>query len=78
MAPRRELALKVEERTTGDFFWVVLEACEMQGSDVFHYRVLRSATTPRATYWDAMVLGMAEMRRMLGTAPAATDIERCA
>ena len=41
MASRQELALKVEERPAG-FFWVLLEACDMQGSDVFHYRMLRA------------------------------------
>jgi hypothetical protein len=78
MASRRELALKVEERAAGEFRWVLLEACEMQGSDVFHYRVLRTAAAPQSTYWDAMVLGMAELRRTVETATAATDIERCA
>lgn len=71
MASRRELALKVEERATGEFFWIVMEACELQGSDVFHYAVLRSAAAPQAAYWDAMVLGMAELRRVMALDAAA-------
>jgi len=77
MASRQELALKVEERPAG-FFWVLLEACDMQGSDVFHYRMLRAAPVPQAAYWDAVVLGMAELRRTLAVATADVDIERCA
>lgn len=80
MASKRELALKVEERAAGEFSWVLLEACEMQGADVFHYRVLRSASVPRSAYWDAMVLGMAELRRLMAANAAAADVdvERCA
>ena len=78
MASRQELALKVDEQAAGEFRWVLLEACEMQGSDVFHYRILRTAAAPQCTYWDAMVLGMAELRRTMGTATAATDNEHCA
>ena len=68
MASRQELALKVEERPSGGFFWVLMEACEMQGSDVFHYRVLDSASAPQQAYWDAMVLGMTELRRLMAAA----------
>lgn len=74
MASRQELALKVEERTTGEFFWVLLEACELQASDVFHYRAWRSATVPQTTYWDAMVLGMAELRQTMA-ADTALDVQ---
>jgi hypothetical protein len=45
-----------------------MEACEMQGSDVFHYRVLDSASAPQQAYWDAMVLGMTELRRLMAAA----------
>ncbi|HSU20431.1 hypothetical protein NF681_09680 [Comamonadaceae bacterium OTU4NAUVB1] len=72
MAPRHELALRVEERAAGEYFWALLEACEMQGSDVFHYRTFRSASAPQAAYWDAMVLGVAELRRTMAADPVST------
>jgi len=75
MASRRELALKVQEHAAGGFLWVLMEACDMQGSDVFHYRMLRTALHPQAAYWDAMVLGMAELRRTMA-ADAGLDVER--
>jgi hypothetical protein len=67
MASKQELALRVEERATGKFFWVLMEACELQGSDIFNYRAVRSASTPQAAYWDAMVLGMAELRSVMAS-----------
>jgi hypothetical protein len=75
MASRRELALKVEEPAAGGFLWVLMEACDMQGSDVFHYRVVRKASHPQAAYWDAMVLGMAELRRIMAV-DAGMEVER--
>jgi hypothetical protein len=64
MPTTRDMALTVEERGEGLFFWVLLEACDTQASDALHYRARRTAATAQPSYSSALVLGMAELRRM--------------
>ena len=66
-----ELALRVDEREAGRFFWVLLAAGDPSRvadvTEALHYRPYRAATEPQSVYWDALLLGMAELRRVLAT-----------
>ena len=65
-----ELALRVEERKSGMFFWVILAADhgqQVELPEVMCYRRLRAAHEPQNVYWNALVLGMAELRRILNS-----------
>lgn len=65
---RPELALRVDERHGGQFFWVILSAEPRQNVELpeaLYYRPYRSAAEPQNVYWNALVLGMAELRRLL-------------
>ena len=68
----RDMALTVEERETGLFHWVLLEACEVQASEALHYRPWHSAPEAQSSYSSALALGMAALRRVAADAgPAA-------
>ncbi len=74
-----ELALRVDERSNGQFYWVIL--CAEHGhshalSEALHYRPFRAAAEPQRVYWNALVLGMAELRRLLARKPDASVGER--
>jgi hypothetical protein len=70
-----ELALRVDERRFGEFFWVLLSARtdgilpdherQPDNPEALYYRPYRSATEPQDLYWNALLLGMAELRRVL-------------
>lgn len=77
-----ELALRVEEREPGGFFWVLLAAGDPSHvtdlTEALHYRPYRSAAEPRGVYWDALLLGMAELRRVLADGARAHDAKELA
>eukprot|EP01035_Chromulina_nebulosa_P040107 gene40107-54224_t len=53
-----DLALAVEEREPGQFFWTLLEAHHGgDASETLDYRVYRTAPKPQATYSNALALG---------------------
>lgn len=69
-----ELALRVDERKPGQFHWVILSAAREQLGEThealpeaLHYRSYRAAAEPQPVYWNALLLGMAELRRVLGS-----------
>ena len=66
-----ELALRVEERQAGRFFWVLLAAGAPDHltdmTEALFYRPYRAAEDPQPVYWNALLLGMAELRRVLAT-----------
>ena len=69
---RPELALRVDERHNGQFFWVILSAEHGQHVELpeaLYYRPYRTAVEPQNVYWNALVLGMAELRRLLAIPP---------
>lgn len=59
-----ELALTVEERNPGQFYWVVLEAAEDGGQDVLVYRRVEMAARAQPSYADALVVGASVVRRL--------------
>jgi len=66
MPKLRNVALTVQELETGEFHWVLLEAVDGVVDDVLPYTVLETAGEPLASYSDALVAGVAALRRMFG------------
>jgi hypothetical protein len=67
----RDMALTVEERAKGEFFWVLIEAFDNDTADALHYRRFKSANMPQASYSSALALGAAALRRIADAQPAA-------
>jgi len=69
MASLRDMALTIEEREKGKFYWVLIEAFDDEGSETLHYRRFKSAATPQESYSSALALGSAALRRLAHTRP---------
>ena len=67
-----DLALTVEEREEGQFYWILLQAMDSGAADTLDYRVFRSAARPQSRYSNALALGVAELKR-IDPAAAPTD-----
>lgn len=70
MSALNDLALTVEEREPGRFYWVLLEAVHDTGStaDTLGYRPLRAAARPQPSYSSALALGAAALKKLAATA----------
>ena len=66
MSKLRNIALTVHELEEGEFFWVLMEGTDHQIEDVLPYVTLESAPLPQASYSNALVSGMAAIRKMFG------------
>ena len=75
MASLRDMALTIEEREKGKFYWVLIEAFDDDGSEVLHYRRLRAAVTPQESYSSALALGAAALRRLAQGRPPSSNPE---
>jgi hypothetical protein len=64
MAALRDIALTVEERADKQFFWVILEAFNDDGSEAIHYSRIHIAATPQSTYASALVMGANALRKI--------------
>ena len=65
----RNIALTVHELEDGEFYWVVMEGAdsgESSAADSLSYLPLEAAADPHATYSNALVAGVAAIRRMFG------------
>ncbi|WP_256354712.1 MULTISPECIES: hypothetical protein [unclassified Variovorax] len=61
-----DLALTVEERGQGRFFWVVLQATTGDSQDEMVYRRLRTAEESQTSYSSALAVGSLMLRRLTG------------
>ena len=61
-----DMALTVEERGQGQFYWVVLEAVTDDSQDEMVYRRLRVAEQPQESYSSALAVGSLMLRRLTG------------
>ena len=70
MPALNDLALTVEEREPGRFYWLLLEAVHDTGSaaDTLGYRPLRVAARPQPSYSSALALGAAALKQVAATA----------
>jgi len=66
MRTLRNIALTVHELEKGEFYWVLMEGTDHQIEDVLPYATLEAACTPFESYSDALVAGVAAIRRMFG------------
>lgn len=67
MSQLRNIALTVHELEEGEFFWVLLEGSEQHPSeDVLPYVAIESSTVPYASYANALVAGVAAIRKIFG------------
>ena len=68
MSTLRNIALTVHELEEGEFYWVLMEATEYAMEEALPYLPVESSADPYATYANALVAGLAAMRRMFGNA----------
>ncbi|RZL93864.1 MAG: hypothetical protein EOP82_06335 [Variovorax sp.] len=73
MPALRDMALTVEERSKGEFYWVLIEAFSGDGSEAMYYRRFQSASVPQPTYSNALTLGAALLRKLAESEPAPPD-----
>lgn len=66
MSQLRNIALTVQELEVGEFYWVLMEAADQVMEDALPYLVLDTAAEPQATYANALVAGVAAIRRIFG------------
>ena len=68
MPSPRNIALTVHELEAGEFYWVLMEAVDdgAPGETTHVYVPLDAAHEPYATYSNALVAGVAMMRRLFG------------
>jgi hypothetical protein len=67
MSPLRNIALTVHELEDGEFHWVLMEGTDYMIEDILPYLPIESSDESYTTYANALVAGMAAMRRMFGT-----------
>jgi len=66
MSQLRNIALTVQELEDGEFYWVLMEAADKPMEDALPYLVLETAAEPQVTYANALVAGVAAIRKMFG------------
>lgn len=66
MSQLRNIALTVQELEVGEFYWVLLEAADQVMEDALPYLVFDTAAEPQTTYANALVAGVAAIRRIFG------------
>jgi hypothetical protein len=68
MSQLRNIALTVQELEEGEFYWVLMEAADngVSSGDAFPYLPIEAATDPHASYSNALVAGVAAIRKMFG------------
>lgn len=65
----RNIALTVHELEDGEFYWVLMEGTDDAtdaADESLAYVPLEAAAEPHASYANALVAGVAAMRRMFG------------
>lgn len=66
MSQLRNIALTVQELEEGEFYWVLMEATELGADETLPYLPIEAASDPYATYSNALVAGVAAIRKMFG------------
>ncbi len=66
MSQLRNIALTVQELEEGEFYWVLLEATDYAMEEALPYLPIEASTDPYATYANALVAGVAVIRKMFG------------
>ena len=66
MSRLRNIALTVHELEDGEFYWVLMEASDYAMEEALPYLPLEAAADPQASYANALVAGVAAIRKMFG------------
>ncbi|RZL65832.1 MAG: hypothetical protein EOP81_03185 [Variovorax sp.] len=66
MSQLRNIALTVHELEVGEFYWVLMEGTTEVVTEALPYLPLDAARDPHASYANALVAGVAAIRRMFG------------
>jgi len=66
MSQLRNIALTVQELEEGEFYWVLMEATDYEMDDALPYLPIEAAADPYVTYSNALVAGVAAIRKMFG------------
>jgi len=66
MSQLRNIALTVQELEQGEFYWVLLEATDYVMEEALPYLPIEAALDPQSTYANALVAGVAAIRKMFG------------
>jgi hypothetical protein len=66
MSQLRNIALTVQELEDGEFYWVLMEATDYSIADALPYLPIDAATEPHGSYSNALVAGVAAIRKMFG------------
>lgn len=59
------LALTVHELEAGEFYWSLLEPMESGHEESLQFKPMISADSPQDSYNNALVVGVAELRRVI-------------
>ncbi len=62
----RNIALTVQELEDGEFYWVLMEATDCAMEEALPYLPLEAALDPYTTYGDALIAGLAVIRKLFG------------
>lgn len=74
MSQLRNIALTVHELEEGEFYWVLMEGMADAMVEALPYLPLDAARDPHASYANALVAGLAAIRRMYGKDGPRTDV----
>jgi hypothetical protein len=66
MSQLRNIALTVHELEQGEFYWVLMEAVDCTMEEALPYLPIESSSEPYATYANALVAGVAAIRKLFG------------
>ena len=66
MSQLRNIALTVHELEEGEFYWVLMEATDYLMAEALPYLPIEAASDPYASYANALVAGVAAIRKMFG------------
>lgn len=67
MSQLRNIALTVQELEDGEFYWVLIEGTDDYAmEDALPYLPLEAASDPQASYANALVAGVAAIRKLFG------------
>ena len=66
MSQLRNIALTVHELEEGEFYWVLMEGTNYAMEETLSYLPLEAASDPQASYANALVAGVAAIRRLFG------------
>lgn len=66
MSHLRNIALTVQELEEGEFYWVLMEATDYDTENALPYLPIEAACDPYGTYSNALVAGVAAIRKLFG------------